>query len=400
VSAAHARPTRILFVDDEPNILQSLRRALRGNACRWEMRFAASAGEALQALAAEPFDVVATDLQMPGVDGIQLLASVQARWPGMLRIIMSGTCELQCAAGAARVAHQFLSKPYTTIALEQAVDRAMRLRHVLQDEAIAGLVSGLDRLPALPDNYARLAAALRDASKSLQEIGGLVQADAGLTAKVLQVVNSAFFALPRRVTSPAEAALFLGVDALQSLVLATDVFGEIDGGDGAASHVEALWRHSMEVAGRARVVGRVLGCPRQTTENAFLAALMHEIGALILFQNRRSEYLACVADVAAGSEVTGVERRLFGTTRARVGAYLLATWGLADDVVTSVAFHAQPSASVDRDLSALTVLHLAHGVLADAGTPGLDHEYLDAVGASAHVIEVRSALEEAAHAKA
>jgi HD-like signal output (HDOD) protein len=393
---AGRQSTRILFVDDEPNILQSLRRALHANSSKWSMRFAGSAAEALQALGTEQFDVIATDLQMPGVDGVQLLATVMTKWPSMLRIITSGSCERRSAVGAARVAHQFLSKPYTTDTLQEAIDRAMRARHLFQDPALAGLVPGLDRLPTLPDNYARLTEALRDPSKSLQEIGRLVQADVGLTAKVLQVVNSAFFALPRRVASPAEAALFLGIDVLQSLVLATDIFGAIDGADGAALHVQQVWTHSMEVAARARVVGKILGCDRRTVENAFVAGLMHDIGALILCQSRRSDYLACQAAIAAGGDPAAEEKRVFGTTRARVAAYLLATWGLPDEVVTSVAFHERPSESPVRQLDALTAVHLAHTAPgAKPGEPsGIDVRYLESVGALERLPEVSRSLHE------
>ena len=371
---------RILFVDDESNILQGLRRALRTTSAKWEPHFAGSAAEALQALAALRFDVIVADLEMPVTSGLQLLAAVQTRWPSMLRVLTTGSCEWQSAVNAVRVAHQLLSKPYTTATLEAAVDRAMRLRELLQDGALANLLSGLDRLPTLPQNYARLAEALRDPARSLQDIGKLIQADVGLTAKVLQLVNSAFFGLPRRVASPAEAASFLGTEVLQSLVLATESFAASNSGNGAAAHVEELWSHSMDVASRARDVGALLGCSRDTIENAFLAGLMHEVGSLILFQNRLAQYLACQGEVAVGGDRQAIERRTFGTTSARLAAYVLATWGLPDEVVLAVAFHGLPSESPQRGTDALAVLHLAHGTLPTAAHHALDLQYIDALG--------------------
>lgn len=397
---ASGRPaTRVLFVDDEPNILQSLRRALHGHTGKWQMRFVGKASEALEVLTREPFDVVVSDLQMPGMDGIQLLSTVQTRWPALLRIISSGSCERHSAVEAARVAHQFLAKPYTTSTLEDTVDRAIRLRHLLQDDALAQLVSGLDRLPTLPDNYTRLTEALRDPSRSLQQIGELVAADAALTAKVLQVVNSAFFALPRRVTSAGEAALFLGIEVLQALVLATDTFGALDADDDVAAHVRELWSHSMEIAARTRVVGKALGATRQAVDGAFMAGLMHEIGGLILCQNRRDDYLAWQAAVAAGDDSDGVDQRIFGTTRARIAAYLLGTWGLPDEVVGAVAFHRQPAAGNEQGLGPLAVLHLAHG-LSPGGRRGLDQGYVDRLGLGARLDHVERAIVDAARAAA
>jgi HD-like signal output (HDOD) protein len=376
---------RILFVDDESNILQALRRALRTTSGKWETHFAGSAAEALQTLAGETFDVIVADLEMPATNGLQLLAAVQARWPSMLRVLTTGSCEWQSAVNAVRVAHQLLSKPYTTATLEATIDRAMRLRDLLQDAALANLLSGLDRLPTLPHNYARLTEALRDPSRSLQDIGKLIQADAGLTAKVLQLVNSAFFGLPRRVASPAEAVSFLGTEVLQSLVLATESFAASNGNSGAAAHVEELWSHSLDVASRARDVGAVLGCPREIIENAFVAGLMHEVGSLILFQNRLAQYLACQGEVAVGGNRQAIERRTFGTTSARLAAYVLATWGLPDEVVLAVAFHGLPSESRQQKVDALAVLHLAHGTLPTAADHALDLRYIDALGLLRHM---------------
>jgi HD-like signal output (HDOD) protein len=386
---------RVLFVDDEPNILQSLRRALRTRAGSWQLRFASSAAEALQLLEREPCDVIAADLQMPGMDGATLLATVQTRWPAMLRIITSGSCERQHVVAAVKVAHQFLAKPYTVCALEDVVDRALRLRDLLQEPSLTGLVSGLEHLPVLPENYAKLTAALRDTSQSLQDIGRLIQQDVALTAKILQIVNSAFFALPRRVATPTEAVLYLGIDVLQSVVLATELFGKEGRADIDRAHVQQLWAYSGSVAERTRVIGTVLGCSRSTKDSAFVAGLMHDLGALILMENRCSEYRASRAAIARGELATAVEQRMFGGTHAEIGGYLLGTWGLADDVVTSVAYHHRPRTAGEPALGALTLLHLADCVRVgrpDAEQPELDLDYLDRLGIRKLLPDLHAAL--------
>jgi HD-like signal output (HDOD) protein len=370
---------RILFVDDEINILHGLRRALRSAAGKWDVRFAASASEATAALATQPFDVIVSDLEMPGTDGVQLLAAVQKRWPSLLRVLTTGSGDWRHTVVATSVAHQFLAKPYTTAVLEEVVDRTMRMRQMLHEPALVGLVERLDHLPSLPGNYARLTTALRDPARSMQEIGTLVEADVGLTARVLQLVNSAVFALPRRVTSPGEAALFLGIDVLQSLVLATEVFGVFEHGE-AAALVQRLWAHSVDVAARARTLGRTLGCSRKAVDEAFLAGLMHEIGGLILFQQRPCDYLACREEIVCGADANEVEQRCFGTTAARLAAYVLANWGLPEEVVVAIAFHAAPAQQPQRQLDALALVHFAHASVSPPRCPGFDRDYLAAVG--------------------
>lgn len=139
---------RILFVDDEPNILQGLRRTLHAAARDWDLRFALSGAEALQLLAEQPCDVIATDLQMPGMDGAALLSEVKRRWPSTLRIITSGSCEQGQVVKAVGTAHQYLSKPYDTGTLKQTIERSLRQRTLLGDSALARFVSGINHQPA------------------------------------------------------------------------------------------------------------------------------------------------------------------------------------------------------------------------------------------------------------
>jgi HD-like signal output (HDOD) protein/CheY-like chemotaxis protein len=370
--------TRVLFVDDGPHVLHALRRSLRTAAGRWDMRFASNAAEAMDAMSAERFDVVVADLLTPGADGCQLLMTVRARWPEALRVLTTGSADAQIAVNDARVAHQLLSKPYTTVSLEAMVDRAMRLRALLQDAALANLLSGLDRLPTLPRIYAKLTDALRDPSRSMQDIGKLIAVDASLSANVLQLVNSAFFGLPRQILSPAEAASFLGIELLQSLVLATEIFRAFSSSNGAV-HVEELWMHSMAVAARAKEVASLLGSG-DIANGAFAAGLMHEIGSLMLFQNRLPQYLDCLGKAAVGGNRQALERSTFGTTSARLGAYVLATWGLPEEVVMAVAFHGSPAESPERRVGVLTALHIAHGTEPTAETNGLDLAYVKDLG--------------------
>lgn len=390
---------RILFVDDEPNILQSLRRTLRTAASDWEVRFASSGREALQRLEEQPCEVIATDLQMPGMDGAALLAEVRRRWPSTLRIITSGSCAQGQVVKAVGTAHQYLSKPYETSALKQAISCALRLRSLLDDGDLARFVSGIDRLPSLPDHYRQITAALQDDSLSLRQVGDLITEDVALSAKVLQVVNSAFFALPRRVASPGEAAVVLGVDVLRALVLASDVFSSMDPALEQVNGVRRLWRHSLEIGSAIRAGAKVLGCNRQVIDTGFLAGIMHEVGSLILLMNRPEQFERCQREVAAGRLPYEIERELFGTTHAHVAGYLLASWGLQEDLVTAVAFHHRPSESGDPALDPLCLLHLADcicGSGASDGAQGLDAAYLERLELLGRLPELQAAMAPAA----
>lgn len=114
--------TSILFVDDDPNILQGLQRMLRPQRHRWDMTFCGSGEDALQALAAKPFDVLVSDMRMPSMSGAQLLAEVQRRSPDTVRIILTGQAEQESLDAIEGVAHRLLSKPCDAALLQATIE--------------------------------------------------------------------------------------------------------------------------------------------------------------------------------------------------------------------------------------------------------------------------------------
>lgn len=187
--------TRILFVDDEIRILEGLQRMLRPQRKEWEMAFAPGGQAALTMLEASTFDVIVSDMRMPGIDGAALLETVRQKYPSVLRIILSGYTELEASYRAVPVAHQFLLKPCDPDALRAAIERATSLVEVLNSKMLASLVGSLQELPSLPRTYAELRHALSDPDSSIDQVVRIVEQDVAITAKVLQLVNSAFLGL-------------------------------------------------------------------------------------------------------------------------------------------------------------------------------------------------------------
>ena len=126
----------IIFVDDEPHLLQGLKRMLRPMRHEWEMSFAQSGHEALDTLAQRPFDVIVSDMRMPGIDGPALFNEVMQRYPHMVRIVLSGQSSKETAMRSVASAHQYLSKPCEPEKLKQTVNRAFAIRSLLADESL------------------------------------------------------------------------------------------------------------------------------------------------------------------------------------------------------------------------------------------------------------------------
>ena len=199
----------VMFVDDEPLVLQGLQRMLRPERERWDMRFARSGAEALGLLEREPFDAVVSDLRMPEMDGAALLAAVMDRYPHMARIVLSGEMDRELTFRTVHCAHQFLSKPCDADTLKQTLARASSLRRLLNDRRLKSLLPRLESLPSLPALYTEILAEIQAPNSSFRKVGDLVARDLGMTAKILQLVNSAFFGLPRHVTAIDSARVYL-----------------------------------------------------------------------------------------------------------------------------------------------------------------------------------------------
>lgn len=380
---------KILFVDDDPNILQGLRRMLRPMHQEWEMAFAPNGMEAIAILSREPIDVVVSDMRMPGMDGAELLNEVKTKFPQVVRIVLSGHSEQEAIFRSIGPAHQYLTKPCDPEVLKSTISRACSVRDVLADYRLRQLVSQVGSLPSLPGLYIELLNELKSENVSMNKVGSIIAKDIGMTAKILQLVNSAFFGLPRHVAAPSEAVAFLGIDTIKSLVLSLHVFTTFDQSKIKFFSIEKLLAHSVATG---KLVGNLASeekLDKVTKEQAVMAGFLHDAGQLVLASSLPKKY-ALIAESMRDNKLTlhDAEYECFGATHAEVGAMLLGLWGLPTPIVEAVAFHHSPSKSAEKKLTPLTLVHIADCLmneLCEAGSEGetagsLDMDYLAALG--------------------
>lgn len=331
---------RILFVDDEAKLLEGLQRMLRPMRQEWDVRFVQSGGEALSLLEKEPFDVVVSDMRMPGMDGAQLLEKVKGRFPRTVRIILSGHSEKEFVLKSVKTVHQYLSKPCDPETIKSVIRRACSLSELLDEGPIKELVSSITSLPSLPSLYFEMLELLRSPDVSLQRIGEIISKDIGMTAKILQLVNSAFFGLPRQISNPAQAVTLLGLEVIRTLVLSIHIFEQFDQGRQGGVSLEELWTHSIRTGIMAKEIAKEEGQSPPAIDDAFTAGLLHDLGKPLLATNFPHRYRE-VAEAVRCRKIRAweAEQQVWGTTHSVVGAYLLRLWGLPDSIVEAVAFH-------------------------------------------------------------
>jgi HD-like signal output (HDOD) protein len=352
---------RILFVDDEPRILEGLQRTLRSMCQEWEMRFAGSGPEALEYLSKESFDVIVSDMRMPGMDGAQLLIEVMKRHPQIARIVLSGHSEEETILKSVRPAHQYLAKPCDAETLKSVVMSACALRNLLAEESIKHIVSSMDSIPSLPSLYAEIIEELHSPDASIQKVGKIVSKDMGMTAKILQLVNSAFFGLRRHVASPAQAVSLLGLDTIKALVLSVHIFTQFDTQKATCLSLQRLWRHSFLTGVLAKAIAKEENLKQILVDDSFMAGLLHDLGKPILAVNFPERY----GEAQELSKVKNLplweaEKEIFSVTHSEVGAYLAGLWGLPDSAVGGLAFHHSPAQWQGQGFSPLLAVHVAN----------------------------------------
>jgi len=352
---------KILFVDDEPHVVQGLRRMLHGMRGEWDMSFAESGQDALELLDSDRFDVIVSDMRMPGMDGAQLLAEVRERYPYMVRIILSGQSSQETILRSVGPAHQYLSKPCDAATLKATVSRACSLRTLLNNETVLRCISTLKSLPSLPSLYVRLLNELRSPSPSIAKVGEVISSDVGMTAKILQLVNSAFFGISQHVSSPTQAVNLLGLETIKALVLSSQVFSQFQADRLPAHLASHLWDHSLATGAYARAIARLEGLDVRTSDHAFVAGLLHDVGKLVLAVNLFDRYSkALELSESERLPLVSAELKTLGITHAEVGAYLLGLWGLPDPIVEAVAFHHYPDECPAEDFIPLTAVYAAN----------------------------------------
>jgi putative nucleotidyltransferase with HDIG domain len=359
----------VLFVDDEPQLLEGLRLRLQPLTDKWHMTFVDSGADALSRFEQTPHDVIVSDISMPGMDGAQLLHAISERWPATIRIALSGRSDSEEKLRLLPLAHQYLSKPCHPEQLEDAVARSLRLREELTHPAVQAIIGRIRRLPARPEVFAQLQAVIAKPDTSAREVARVIVSDAALTLKVLQIANSPFFRRARRISNIEQAVQYLGFQTVQNLVMCAEVFSRWPSRmRHAAVDLEALQQHAQHTA----AVAQAITADTPFCDDAVLAALLHDIGYWVLIQECPRELEQAVELSLAGAiPLPQAEYEILGASHAEIGAHLLALWGLPYAVVEAVAHHHSPERvkSVGFDtLSALAVaIALSGGDDTDGG---------------------------------
>lgn len=385
---------QVLFVDDDAAVLEDLRNMMLMSGAEWDIRLATSGEEALRYLENGIFDVVVSDMKMPGIDGAELLAIVRDQYPDAMRILMSGNSDLSFTARLVPQAHQFLHKPCQPSLVKALVERAYELGQRLSDPELRRTLGQITELPRPPQSILRLNALLDSPDSDVQEIAEVVEQDMALTVKLFQLVNSAYYGLQRNIQDVREAVAYLGMNTVRNLAVSVEVFRSITATSVAHSDaVQELHDHASQVAQMARQLVLV----RDQANEAFVAGLLHDVGLLALvsyFPDRFTELQD--ASTRSGLPIWEIETEIVGANHADLGAYLLNLWGLPFGVVEAVARHHDAMTLSQRKMDATHAVCIADAIISSQSQGKSFREGIDAAGLDTAYLEELGVLERVA----
>jgi HD-like signal output (HDOD) protein len=241
------------------------------------------------------------------------------------------------------------------------LERASLLSDFLGQEELAGLISQMESLPAMTDEYELLLAELDSEEPSLQRVNEIISRDMGMTAAVLKVVNSAFFGLGRHVHGLHDAVTLLGLDVVKGLVVSAKVFEVFACQCLPGFSFSYLWLHCLNTAGVSRAIAQAEGVGRAFVDEAYIGGLLHDLGKLVLVSLLAERYRLVLERVRQDNAlIWQAEKEILGATHSEVGAFLTGLWGFSDGIVHALAFHHAPDQSPERSFCPMIAVHVAN----------------------------------------
>ncbi len=366
------------------SLAQSLSSVMRGR----EIVSISSSAELEKLVSSDELSVVITATDAPDGLGIRQFEELSKSYPEIVRLLIAHD-ELERKPNYAPGAiNRIFRAGVSEFDVAKSIENSERLRSLLKEEGLTRRIASIRSLPALPKVYQQLREELQKDEASAHKIAELIKSDVGITVKVLQIVNSAFFGLKTRIESPLQAVGMLGLDTVQNLVLTAGVFAEFKDPGIPGLSLERIYHDCLEVGARTKHLTSVLGLERRDGDDAIMAGMLHAVGQVILMTEFADELRQVpTQSVSNDLEALQAQAKLLGVTHAEIGAYLLSTWGFGDNIVEAIADHYLPSRVPKPMVNGLTAVHVAYALHADEShhsgeieSTALDMKYVDALG--------------------
>lgn len=381
--------TSILFIDNDEKTIKELVRNVVPLQDDYDVFFAENGERGLQILANNKIDIVFSSTNITLPSGSNILKEIKRLFPEVIRFGLVSSVEAQNVAPLSQYVHQFVPPPYTAGNIRERIERTLHLQSILKNEKVKELVQNTTSLPSLPELYIQIEQEISKPDFSLNKIGNLISKDPNLTAKILQIVNSAHFGLQREVTNINYALSYLGVNVIKSLIFYIHLFSNFKVTPENRKYLEQFWKHSLVVGSNSLHTAQKFFSDKAFTDMAYTAGVLHDVGKFVLLNTYTYPQNVIVLSEQKGYYNLDAEFEIYQCTHAEIGAYLLGLWGFPLTIVEAVAYHHNPSQLNKSAVNLATILHIADFI---QYSPRIDVQHILEVGIEKEIFELHQLI--------
>ena len=231
----------------------------------------------------------------------------------------------------------------------------------MDDSKAALVLRHIDRMPSLSPTVAKIMQVANDPTSSANDLNKVISLDPVLAAKVLKLVNSAYFGFSDKVTSTVRALVVLGLNTIKNLALSTAALETMSMKGQSALNMDEFWRHVLGTGVTAKLIARKIGVGKNFLEDYFLAGLMHDMGKIVLNRLNPVGYKKVITVCAEkGVDLQLVESRVFGINHGEIGSLLAEKWGLQSSLREAMAFHHTPDLASEENRKLVLAVYIAN----------------------------------------
>ncbi|MEG8946187.1 response regulator [Rosettibacter firmus] len=376
---------KLLFVDklnNEQNRYQSLSDILGE---QYEIYFASDSQEALNTLKNNDIDVCLIQFDSTSFNSLDLLTKIKRSFPKTIRILLSEDFSEKLSIRTFNLLHQVIKCPIEDKLLKEKLEPLLILKNLIKNDKLISKLNSEDGIPTLPEIYFKLEKELFSPEVSIHKVVNLISKDISLTTKIFQLVNSAYYGIPAKITDFYQAVNILGLNVIKSIVIYTKVFAHLEKKGELKEIIEAIWNHSILVSSISQKIIFYFTGNRDLAEQAYIAGILHDIGKIILI-NIEPNYIKelKISRNNAFSD-DDLEKSFYGVSHTEIGAYALALWGFPRSIVDAALLH--HSSTIVNDFSVSNIIQISHKL---ANIEGIDSVLYDTFISKEALIEYLS----------
>lgn len=332
--------TTILLADADSKSRTDLLDKLQSLRSEWQVLGYSSGHSALHHVQSQSVDCLISDSNLTDMTARDLLTSVKQSAPETIRVIVCADQNHLRVLQSASDNHRFIDRNVDVIAIVESIENSLSLNQALDSKEMLNCINNTTSLPALPTIYNQMMDALASNKSTLEKVAKLVETDVGLSATILNIVNSAYYGLAQRVDSIAQCVSLLGAHLVKNITLTSRVFSQFEEQQIDLVKLRELNDQAMRTGALTNHFARIARLPKNLADQVQLAGMLGNIG----------ELLQMSIDKASIEARTTFEAE-------QLGAYLLRSWQISDIVVEAVALQNKVPISASNQNQVLHILH-------------------------------------------